>query len=97
MIVKITKITEEILNSPEGSCFRGYSYNLPLFDTNLDLYYHETLSDYVLQLYIVIPMGKDRMRYPALHYRINIDEMNKINAYWDYAIKNNKDSIEFEL
>jgi len=50
MIAKIIKITKELLNSSEGKSLQSYSYNLPLFSTNLDYAYQKEYSEYVLQL-----------------------------------------------
>ena len=94
MIAKIIKLTKEILNSHEGDSFRGYSYNLPLFDIVLNSAFRQEFSEYVLQIWIP---GPQHSRYPAWRSQINYDELKKINAYWEYCVENNKDVIEFEL
>lgn len=92
MIAKITKITKELLNSSEGESLQSYSYNLPLFSTNLNYAYQKEYSEYVLQLWIV-----SHGRYPVWPQQLTMDDLKKINAYWDYCIENKKDVIEFEL
>jgi len=94
MIAKIVKLTKKILDSHEGFSFRGYSYNLPLFDTNLDSAFRQEFSEYILQLWII---GSKHCRYPAWRSEVNYDEFKKINAWWEYCIENNKDVVEFEL
>lgn len=61
MIGKIIKITDDLLNSSEGEKLRSYSYNLPLFSTNLISAYRQEFSQYVLQLWLV----DHKYRYPA--------------------------------
>ena len=97
MIVEIIKITKELLSTPDGRSVLGYSYNLPLFNTNLVQAWQDEKSEYVFEIFSIIKVGETRLRYPALHYQLNVDEMNKINAYWNYAVENNKDVLEFEL
>lgn len=93
MIGKIIKITKELLNSPQGDDLRGYSYNLPLFGTNLDQAYQKEFSEYVLQLWQI----NHGARYPTWIPFVNEDDVKVINAYLDWVIENNLDNFEFLL
>lgn len=93
MIAKIIKVTDELLNSPEGENLRGYSYNLPLFSSKLDYAYQKEFSEYVLQLWQV----NHGYRYPTWIPFLNDDDFNKVNMYWDWVVWTKLDKFEFLL
>ena len=93
MIAKIIKITDDMLNSSAGEKLRSYSYNLPLFSTNLNSAYRQEFSQYVLQLWLV----DHKYRYPAWIPFVNEDDFKKINAYWNWVVEEGLDDFEFLL
>ena len=93
MIAEIIKVTETLKNRPQWESFLCYSYNLPLFETNLNYAYQPELSEYVLRFWQIV----NKNRYPCFIPFINEDDFKKINAYWDYVVSNGLDKFEFML
>ena len=94
MIAKIIKVTDDLLDDADTKLIKSSSYNLPLFDCNLDYAYEKEISEWVLQLWSI---QSKHIRYPSWKDTVNEDELKKINAWWDYCVTNNKDVVEFEL
>ena len=96
MIAKIIKVSGNNIRCGDfkWNDIWTYSYNLPLFDINLDSAYRQEMSEYVLQLWMKV---FKECRYPAWIRKLNEDQVKIINAYWDDAIKQNIDEIEFEI
>ena len=93
MIAKIIKITDEIKNSSEYESIRSYSYNLPLFNLNLNYAYQKELSEYVLQLWRI----NNGVRYLIWIPFLNEDDFKKVNVYWDWVVEEGLDKFEFLL